>query len=304
MQQAEKIRAYTQRKANAREGSIDSTTDGGSSVVADTIFISTDSQPLLEQLLASSNYSHWTIMYLPEQRQQGGHERGLHTTLNIAQDIDHYAMQVFSNLFLASDCGYFVGTLGSFYGRFIDHLRMTNGRYYSGSTPWHTLHYSSYYCISPYPSPHQPRHQPPPANHHTHHHYHCLTTSRVEGYVTFNLKLSTAIPGDWSIQRVTKINVQFINRLDVELEVFWVEKGTILHSVGTIKPGVTQTVNSFWDHRFQVKTYEGLDPKTGKSKGLTMYSPVRHVLVGRAATDPMYLKDGVDFQDVEITPGE
>jgi hypothetical protein len=90
MDQAEKIRAYTQRKALESGDS----KSGGSSRIADTIFISTDSQPTLDKLLSSKNYSHWTIIYLPEKRHEGGHERGLHTTLNMAQDIDHYAMQV------------------------------------------------------------------------------------------------------------------------------------------------------------------------------------------------------------------
>ncbi|CAI5518549.1 unnamed protein product [Closterium sp. Naga37s-1] len=91
------------------------------------IWLSTEMQSVIEE--AKEQHRDWTFLFTQNPRQEGAmtmHE------YEAAVGADVLVGLSFVNLIIASQCDYFVGTLGSNWNRLIDELRCTNGRLFSG----------------------------------------------------------------------------------------------------------------------------------------------------------------------------
>ncbi|CAI7819296.1 unnamed protein product, partial [Closterium sp. NIES-53] len=91
------------------------------------VWLSTEMQSVIEE--AKEQHRDWTFLFTQNPRQEGAmtmHE------YEAAVGADVLVGLSFVNLIIASQCDYFVGTLGSNWNRLIDELRCTNGRLFSG----------------------------------------------------------------------------------------------------------------------------------------------------------------------------
>ncbi|CAI5482750.1 unnamed protein product [Closterium sp. Yama58-4] len=91
------------------------------------IWLSTEMQSVVEE--AKEQHRDWTFLFTQNPRQEG--TMTMHE-YEAAVGADVLVGLSFVNLIIASQCDYFVGTLGSNWNRLIDELRCTNGRLFSG----------------------------------------------------------------------------------------------------------------------------------------------------------------------------
>ncbi|CAI5470064.1 unnamed protein product [Closterium sp. Yama58-4] len=91
------------------------------------IWLSTEMQSVVEE--AKEQHRDWTFLFTQNPRQEG--TMTMHE-YEAAVGADVLVGLSFINLIIASQCDYFVGTLGSNWNRLIDELRCTNGRLFSG----------------------------------------------------------------------------------------------------------------------------------------------------------------------------
>eukprot|EP00475_Leptophrys_vorax_P028452 TRINITY_DN41140_c0_g3_i1.p1 TRINITY_DN41140_c0_g3~~TRINITY_DN41140_c0_g3_i1.p1 ORF type:complete len:221 (-),score=1.27 TRINITY_DN41140_c0_g3_i1:8-628(-) len=87
------------------------------------VWLSTEVQSVID---ATSEYRDWTFYFTSNARQSAN------VSDTRAYDDEQSVELSFAGLLIASECDYFVGALGSNWGRLINELRLTNGRLFSG----------------------------------------------------------------------------------------------------------------------------------------------------------------------------